>query len=208
MVKIYDCLYAKKRGSILNLILDIALIAVVAVMIAEVLFGVFYRCIYVVHSSMYPTLNGAEGKDVAGGDYIYINVYSRPDYGDIVVLYNGEQNIIKRAIAFGGDTVMIEEGRLYIMYSGGDGYTLIDEPYVAAENNDYYNYGPYTVEDNCVFLMGDNRNVSDDSRNHGAYPVKNILGVMPRWSMKLKSAITAIHTFFNFTLPRAFGIKR
>ena len=63
----------------------------------ELLFNQLYTGIYVIDRSMTPTLIGATSAGSADGEFIYVDKYAKPDYGDIVVVYreaNGD-NIIK-----------------------------------------------------------------------------------------------------------------
>ena len=103
------------------------------------------------------------------GDYLLVlnNVfYTNPQYGDIIVatkdsFENGEP-IIKRVIATEGQWVDIdfENGIVYV-----DGVAL-DEPYIkTATNLDEGMEFPLYVEEGYIFVMGDNRNRSRDSRN-------------------------------------------
>lgn len=199
-----DSLYEKKR-SVSGIILNVIIIVFCCLVLAQLLFNSIYTGIYVVNISMQPTFIGAEREDVSGGDFIYINTCATPQRGDIVVVaretvnLNGKterSNIIKRVVAFGGDTVMIERGVLYV--NGEE----VKEDYLAAANNDpsLNNFGEHVVEENCMFLLGDNRNMSSDSRENGDYPIKNLLGVVPEWSQNTKGFSTAIYTFFNFTI--------
>ena len=116
------------------------------------------------------------------GDYIVLlsNVfYSEPKQGDIVVaskesFKNGEP-IIKRIIATEGQKVDIDfsEGIVYV-----DGSPL-DEPYTLTDTNlEEGIQFPLVVEKGCVFVMGDNRNESKDSRSPqiGQIDCREILG--------------------------------
>ena len=106
-------------------------------------------------------------------------LYQDPQQGDIVVasknsFENGDP-IIKRVIATEGQTVNIDfnAGIVYV-----DGQAL-DEPYTLTPTN--LNEGvsfPLTVAEGCVFLMGDNRNMSKDSRDPdiGQIDCREILG--------------------------------
>ena len=122
------------------------------------------RLVGVVGSSMYPTLYH--------GDYLCLlsNVfYQDVEAGDIVVMtvpyFEGEP-IVKRVIAAEGQTVDIdfESGEVYV-----DG-ELLDEPYINQPTHEsFQEIGqgleyPLTVEEGTVFVLGDNRNASTDSR--------------------------------------------
>lgn len=183
---------------VLNLLIVIFSVLVVLVFI----FNITHKGIYVVHSSMYPTLIGAESANVSGGDYVYVNMTIDADYGDIVVVYDSRYSkipLIKRAIAFEGDTVKIEGGTVYIRYGGTDEFVVLDEPYVAPECNlRRLSYDSVTVGDGEIYLLGDNRDVSDDSRQHGTYLVSDMVGVTTDFLLSIKSFSTAMHNFFNF----------
>lgn len=99
--------------------------------------------------------------------------------GDIVILqeegFNGGVPIVKRVIATGGQTVDIDfaNGTVYV-----DGVEL-EEPYIREPTwTDEGAEFPLTVPEGCVFVMGDNRNDSDDSRNPSLGPVdtRSVLG--------------------------------
>ena len=168
---------------------------------------------------MYPTLNGATFDDKHGGDYVYVSPTAKPTYGDIVVVIRNDRSaIIKRAVAFGGDKVKIVDGDLYVMYAGDDEFTLIEESYVGEDRktdpgkNNY----PYSkngvadewhlVEENCMFLLGDNRDASVDSRENGDFALDSLYGVVTDWSIKYKDTISKFHIFFKYSLPEFFGV--
>ena len=63
-----------------------------------------------------------------------------------------------------------------------------------------------------MFLVGDNRNVSSDSRNSlngngGDYSNDNLLGVVSDWSMQAKPVTSSWYVFINKTLPEFFGFE-
>ena len=138
------------------------LVYILAVVTLVFVFAI--RLVGVDGDSMYPTLHNT--------DYLALlsNVfYGEPEQGDIVVMtvpYFENEPIVKRVIATEGQTVDIdfEQGIVYV-----DGEAL-DEPYINEPT--YLNYDdmgqgldyPVTVPEGCVFVMGDNRNHSADSR--------------------------------------------
>ncbi len=116
------------------------------------------------------------------GDYLILlnNVfYGEPKQGDIIVAskdsFKDGEPIIKRVIATEGQTVDIDfaAGIVYV-----DGVALdedyITEPTRMREGVEF----PLTVEEGCIFVMGDNRNVSKDSRNPeiGLIDTREVLG--------------------------------
>ena len=124
-------------------------------------FLVAFRIIVVSGPSMYDTL--------LDGDYILLlsNVfYHNPQYGDIVVAskesFDDGKPIIKRVIATEGQMVDIDfaQGVVYV-----DGVALQEYYTYTPTNVEEGMQFPLIVEDGCVFLMGDNRNGSLDSRS-------------------------------------------
>lgn len=126
-----------------------------------VVFTFFVRLIGVDGSSMYPTLQDRNIMLVS-------NLFYTPEKGDIVVLnkqgFWNDQPIVKRVIATGGDTIDIDEVTGDVLVNG----EVLDEPYIAEKINTLEKMGdltyPQTVPEGCLFVMGDNRNGSTDSR--------------------------------------------
>lgn len=182
----------------------IPMIICMVVVLLVLFFNVTYKRIYVVGSSMENTLNGAPNANphVSGGDFVYI-FDAEPQRGDIVVLSVNGKTIIKRVIAVGGDTVELVQGKLIL--NGEE----VDEPYVSQEHNfpEQNNYPQTRVENGYIFYLGDNRNVSNDSRTYGCAEVESVFGVVAEWSLTYKNVVTAINTFFEFTIPSWFSAK-
>jgi len=120
----------------------------------------FFKIVIVSGSSMKNTL--------VDGDYLLLisNVfYHDPQYGDIIVVskdsYENGTPIVKRVIATEGQSVDIDfqKGIVYV-----DGVAL-DEPYVSSQMAYEGIAFPLIVDDGCLFVMGDNRWVSQDSRS-------------------------------------------
>jgi len=95
--------------------------------------------------------------------------FREPRRGEIIVLNVPGARFIKRIIAVGGDTIEERDGVIFV--NG----TAVDEPYV--DNKTRMNWGPYLVPEGHVWVMGDNRPRSNDSRGTvGFLPVENIVG--------------------------------
>lgn len=141
-----------------------------AVIVSYLLFGVLFRLVIVSGDSMWPTLKN--GSLVLSQHALY-----EPERGDIVICdpQSYGRTIIKRIIGIGGDTIDVdfESGAVYV--NGEE----LDEPYVAEkmERNEDAVF-PVTVEEGYVFVLGDNRNHSSDSRSPsiGQVPEDRIIG--------------------------------
>jgi signal peptidase I len=97
---------------------------------------------------------------------------SAPHRGDLVAFHaprTGEV-LLKRVVALAGDTVGLEDGVLVV-----DG-RQVREPYADPKAIDSVYFGPVRVAAGQMFVMGDNRANSEDSRNFGSVPTTRIIG--------------------------------
>lgn len=97
--------------------------------------------------------------------HLDIVVFAPPPEAQIGDVKN---DLIKRIIGLPNDTIQVADQQVRV-----NGKPL-SEPYIAQEPN--YNYGPVTVPEGMVFVMGDNRNNSFDSHLWGFLPIENIKG--------------------------------
>lgn len=131
---------------------------VFALIFCVVMFVFLFRLVDVVGDSMNPTLE--DGDKMVVSDLLY-----KPKQGDIIIFRKDEyksEALVKRVIATEGQTVEIDftKGRVYV-----DG-ELLDEPYIAEPTKNQIDFtGTQIVPEGCVFVMGDNRNESADSRD-------------------------------------------
>ena len=111
-----------------------------------------------------------------------------PEYNDIVIckINDGvtEENIIKRVVGLPGDVIDFKfyDAGGYAVYKLVVNGKEMDEDYIAEDmtSMDASLEYPYTVDDGCYFVLGDNRNKSSDSRSAdiGAVPKEDIVGVV------------------------------
>lgn len=160
-------------------VMDWVVSIVLAVIIALVMRNFVFTLVEVEGESMYPTLED--------GDRLFTRIiaYNKPEQGDIIIFNpsiseedrspNKDTAYVKRVIALEGQTVDIQDGKVVV-----DGVTL-EEDYIAEEiygKSQNATEFPFTVPKGTVFVLGDNRNRSHDSRSRdvGAVPLDNIIG--------------------------------
>ena len=129
-----------------------------ALIVCVLVFSFTVKVIDVVGTSMVPTLQN-------GDKMIVSSLFYEPKQGDVVVFkkdqYDPNKALVKRVIATEGQEINIDFD-LGIVYVDGE---EIHEDYIADLTYNKLNFiGPKTVPENCVFVMGDNRNMSTDSR--------------------------------------------
>ena len=142
-----------------------------AALVLVLIFSFFFRIMQVDGESMVPTLQNGEKLIVWGAGY-------EPQRGDVVIVDSYTpygKPLVKRVIAKGGDTICIDYETGTVAVNG----EVLREDYIAEPT--YLGYDvefPYTVPEGTVFVMGDNRNNSLDSRSSyvGCIDERDILG--------------------------------
>ena len=139
-----------------NLLFTILLLIIIIIRIF------FYSPIRVNGSSMYPTLQDKE--------FMILNkigLQKGINRFDIVVVESNGKYIIKRVIGLPGESVIYSDNKLYINGK------VIEDNYSKSETENFENV---ILKDDEYFVMGDNREVSKDSRVIGPVNIKNIKG--------------------------------
>lgn len=187
----YQELYSEKKKGIrlpgaLCDILDIAECVISAAFVIILIFTYLIHIASVQGTSMVPTLEendrllvSALGYTPETGDVVVIDnqsAYTYSEDGNLVQNNGLEKSIVKRIIAVGGQTIDFdfEEGIVYV-----DGEAL-DEPYISeatTRDEGAFEY-PLEIPEGYVFVLGDNRNISKDSRHPevGLIPEDEIVG--------------------------------
>lgn len=105
---------------------------------------------------MAPTIE--HGERVVFNKAIYL--FSEPDRDEVIIIKRPYKNYIKRIAALPGDTIEVIDHTLYI--NGEE----MSQPYLTSESeNKTADFGPVVVPEGKYFVMGDNRAISQDSRN-------------------------------------------
>jgi signal peptidase I len=187
----------KHRNGFLRFMGTLPGLIIVALVLALIIKGFLFQAFYIPSASMEPTLHGCPG---CNGDRIIVDkipyYFHDPRRGDIVVFsdphptvatsrgivggffhwvvqglgvqHPDNEDFVKRVIGLPGDTVWAQGGSVYV--NG----TKLDEPYLTQKTADF----PHTVvPQGELFVMGDNRDNSDDSRaGLGFVPISNVIG--------------------------------
>lgn len=157
---------------------------VISLAIAAFIIIFLYQPVKVEGTSMMPGLTDQER--------IFINkfVYRFESIGrgDIVVFHyprDPSKSYIKRIIGVAGDRIQIDDGRVYV-----NGHRL-DESYIPEQFEDYRSYPEVIVPPNSYFVLGDHRNLSNDSRDFGPVEESYIYGkaVFIYWPMNKMGAL-------------------
>lgn len=155
--------------------------AVAALIAISLIFAFVMRTVGVDGDSMNNTL--------LNGDRLLLSSYPyTPERGDIVVINReNDEPLIKRVIAVGGDTLDIDAESGKVILNGKE----LEEPYLDVTYTPRAHFsGEVVVPDDCIFVMGDNRTGSHDSRYNdiGFVKVSNVMG-------KALWRVAPIHSF-------------
>jgi signal peptidase I len=179
------------RGGVLSFLRELPVLVILAFALALLLKTFVVQAFYIPSGSMEPTL-------MPGDRVLVEKVLYHPSRGDIIVFQDPnpgsepdrgivggflhwlsqglgfsqpvDEDFIKRVIGLPGDTVELRHGKLYV--NG----TRVAEPYLHGEP-DLRDYGPKTVPPDSLFMLGDNRLNSNDSRfGLGFVPEDRVIG--------------------------------
>ena len=161
----------KEKKSIGNEILEWLESIAISIFIVVLVFTFVFRIVIVDGRSMVPTLEN-------GQRLVISHLFYTPKQGDIVVVNSKGLNktIIKRVIATEGQIIDIDFENGIVTVDGKE----LNEPYINEKTlrNDKGNDYPMKVPQDTIFVMGDNRNESTDSRNSlvGCISTDDVLG--------------------------------
>jgi len=153
-------------------IIDEIIRTVIFIVVVTVLFDMAVPRSLVDGRSMQPTFEDSERLIVSRLHYLV----TLPDRGDIIVFNSVDLNdpdvmLIKRVIGLPGDTVRFTDQNVYV------NDILLDEPYILEACSEFRCEDAVTVlGEGEYFVMGDNRNNSQDSRRFGPVPISHIVG--------------------------------
>jgi signal peptidase I len=167
----------RRGGSALRTVIRLAVVLVAAVAFAFGLRAWVVQPFWIPSASMEPTLHGCPG---CNPDRLLVDKLSYHLHavhrGDVVVFTRPpsvpttDADLVKRVVGLPGESVRAAGGTVYV-----DNRALT-EPYVAPDCHGTANFGPTTVPTGDVFVMGDNRCDSMDSRSFGPIPQSTIVG--------------------------------
>ena len=153
---------ADARSEVWEWIKTLLLAALTALIIRMFIFEI----VVVKQSSMFPTLEENQKLGLLKTAYWF----SEPARGDIVIIrISKEKDYVTRVIGLPGETIEIKDNRVYI-----DG-ELLEEDYLRKDLV-YPDYGPVNISEGAVFVLGDNRPNSVDSRSIGEIKTESIKG--------------------------------
>lgn len=154
---------APRRGSLRRLVLGLALLALFFALKMWVVEPAFVSQV-----SMRPTLDDGNALVIDKLSYQFRD----PRIGEIVTarLPDTGESVVKRVVAVGGDSIGFYDGTMLLNDEP------VDDSYALRKDMQGYFWGPITVPEGYVFLLGDNYQESTDSRTYGPLPVDSVDG--------------------------------
>ncbi len=147
----------KRMPSVWKEVMDYLYIVLATLFLGFLINHVFLTNALVPTGSMEPTIH--VGDRIIGNRLAY--AFSEPERGDIIIFPapdNESETYIKRIVGMPGETIRIADGHVYLNNSDTPlKETYLKEPMLGS-------FGPYTIPEDCYFVMGDNRNDSLDAR--------------------------------------------
>ncbi len=121
------------------------------------------------------------------GDVLIVDRKFEIERGDVIIFDRTYGKLIKRVIALPGDELYSDGGEVFIKRVGESEFVKLEEDYAKGVTE---NLGYTTVVDGTVYVLGDNRQNSRDSREFGAISIETIRGEVSNTAIKNKSTST------------------
>lgn len=185
-----------------KIISDIIFYSVCTLIVLFTIFTSFFwvSTVKVQQNSMLPTLKP--------NDIVILDKLSSYSRGDVIVFsYSENDDYIKRVIGIGGDTVWTENGDVYLEYTDKNGKKVTEklkEDYINEQSSTFTNgymgdLEKITIPEGKLFVLGDNRHVSVDSRHAkvGLISQDSVKGVVKEFWISAKPVTTAIFGLFD-----------
>ena len=157
----------ERKSAVISFFKELPFLILGAFLIAWVIKSFVVQPFKIEQQSMFPTLHPS--------DRVFVNKFiyrlREPERGEIITFRapQGDRILIKRIIATEGETIRIKKGRVFINKKP------IKEGYLR-NSPDFQDYPATRIPRDAIFVMGDNRPNSGDSRMFGAVPERNLLG--------------------------------
>ncbi len=172
----------------------------VAFSVTTVLLVVFLFVLIILNTFVFFTVcvsGESMEKTLSTGDCLIANRYKDADYGEVVIVNHDGKLVVKRIIALGGDSVKIEDGKVFLKKRGQTQYEALSEPYING-NFTTVKMGEqfeWVLKNDEIFYLGDNRvgEKSYDCRAYGPIKQTNVVGVVETWSIKIKGFLTKLN---------------
>jgi signal peptidase I, bacterial type len=150
---------------------DFLEVVVPAVILFLVIHTFFLESRFVPSPSMVPTIEVQDRFLLNKTAYWF----KKPQRYDIIIFKppaaaGAKDDFVKRVIGLPGETLQVHRGVVYINRKP------LQEPYITPDRAPIQEFGPVMIPDDNLFMMGDNRNNSEDSRFWGPLPLKNVKG--------------------------------
>ena len=183
-------------------IFDVLLIILMLILIVNIFVQTFWLSpVKVDGTSMNQTLQNE--------DWLYMDKLAKPQRGDIVVFKISDTvSYVKRIIALPGDSIKTVGGNVMLKKGKNATWQILDEPYAYFDpQKPQGTYNPYngndipeiTLGEGEMFVLGDNRWGSRDSREIGKVQMDRILGVVPKWAVENKEKYSSYLEFVERT---------
>lgn len=131
-------------------------------------------------------------KTLSDGDVLFVSHFDDYDRGDVIVFQYDENMLIKRVIALEGDEIKCEHGVVSVKRNGEDEFKVVEEPYIIAGSKFI---PPTVIKEGELFVLGDNRPISNDSSSFGPIKKDLVIGVVTEFSIKNKETLTKMFSW-------------